>query len=178
MIMKETYIGIYWGERNEGLESCANKVNATLKLLSSIDNSFKEWYKTTRPRKNEIVEPLDLSFEGTKKHLISGQNYTDIPRRVIEDLGYLIHIKSEKNYSKAHVLSISCGAYFEQIESAPNCVVLTFSKETNKEYLTAPVLLNMMYSELSNIWKPNKGIIKSGDDTFLLEDNLLKSKIS
>ena len=63
MIMKETYIGIYWGERNEGLESCANKVNATLKLLSSIDNSFKEWYKTTRPRKNEIVEQLSLICE-------------------------------------------------------------------------------------------------------------------
>ena len=94
------------------MEGCITKVKATVDLLSSLDDSFVVWYKTTRPRKGELLQPIDTR-SGVEALLLRGRNYDDTGQ-LLDDLGYLVYLKSEEDYSKAHILSITCGCYFEK----------------------------------------------------------------
>lgn len=172
---KKYFIGIYWGVRKEDIETCAYKVDATFKLLKNIDSSFAEWYKTSRPKKNEILQTLDLSIEGIKQLLIKGQHYSDVGRRLIEDLGFLFSVKSVKEYRQAHNLSFSCGAYVEPIS---NNVNINLSSVIDKQHLTDQVILQKIYKGLVDIWQPDWGVIRCDDTDLLLEHNLSQVKLN
>lgn len=163
VINKEYYIGVYWGTRNESTKECAVKVKATFDFLSSIDESFRTWYKTSRPRKGEILQPIDISIKSIQTLLLNGQNHNDLGE-LLEELGYLIYLKSEKTYSKAHVLSITCGCYLDTI---PNNVILNIGNNEAHEHLTSTETLEKIYKSLVNIWHPDKGVIKCNNEDLL-----------
>ena len=172
---KKYFIGIYWGVRKESVETCANKVDASFKLLANIDVSFTEWYKTSRPKKNEILQPVNLSIEGIEQLLRKGRNYSDIGHRLIEDLGFLFLVKSEKNYSKAHNLGFTCGSYIEPIS---NCITLNLSTSLDKQHLTDQSILQKIYKGLVDIWQPDWGVIRCNDKDLLLEHNSSQVKLN
>jgi hypothetical protein len=148
-------IGLYWGARKENLDECIDKVSNTFLKLKEIHASMQEWYLTTKPKKGHLVVPIDLSLEGIKSLLLRGRSFRD-DGSLDEDLGYLVYLKSIKDFSKAHVLSIKCGSTSELI---PNSVVLTISKYEGYDYMTKDELLKTIYSRLKDIWKPDKGIL-------------------
>jgi|GEM_PF-4215984 len=92
--------------------------------------------------------------------LLKGQNYNDVDR-LLKDLGYLIYLKSEKDYSKAHVLSITCGCDFEKI---PNSVTLNIGKNQAYENLTEKSVLENIYRNFIEIWKPERGLVRCNTD--------------
>ncbi|MBY0282040.1 MAG: hypothetical protein K2W94_07800 [Alphaproteobacteria bacterium] len=157
------FIGIYWGKRKEELTTCTAKIKSTLDLLSSLDNSFTLWYKTSKPRKGEVLQPVDTSSEGIKTLLLKGQNYNDVGE-LLEDLGYLIVLKSEKDFSKAHILSVICGCYFEK---TPNSITLNIGKNNAHKDLAKREVLENLYRGLIEIWKPDKGILRCNSDEIL-----------
>ena len=162
--MKDNYfIGIYWGVRKEGIDNCADKISTTLNLLSSLDESFGTWYRTTRPRKGEVLQSLNVNKEGIKSILLKAQNRNDLGE-LLEDLGYTFSIKSENNYSQAHVLSFSCGIFFDKI---PNCVTLNIGKNKAYEHLTSNDFLRRVCAVLSEVWEPDKTVIRCNDNACL-----------
>ena len=164
--MKDNYfIGIYWGVRKKTIDECANKVEETFDFLYRIDSSFAEWYKTTRPRRGELVNPLEIrSIAGIEKILLEGRNYNDLGEG-LDDLGYSIYIKSNTDFSKAHVLSIRCGCYNE---FASNCVALNIGRAGVYNHLRNMLFVKKIYKELVEIWRPDSGVIRCDDvDVFL-----------
>ena len=157
------FIGIYWGNRKDDLLDCVDKVKATLDFLRSVDESFAAWYKTSRPRKGETLVPIDTSWEGVKSLLLKGRNYNDIGE-LLKDLGYLVHLKSEKDYSKAHVFSITCGSYFEKVS---NNVGLSIGKNDAYEYLHHEDVLEKIFNRFVDIWKPENGIVRCNDNELI-----------
>ena len=154
--MKECYLGIYWEKRKEIIEQCVPKIIDTFKYLVSIDNSFSEWYKTSKPQKGQAIEPISIDFESIERLLQGGQNYDDLGN-LIESLGYLVYLKSNKDFSKSHTLSITCGSFSER---SGNNVVLTISKDEKYFYLRDRAKLLPVYRKFVEIWNPQRGIIK------------------
>lgn len=154
------FIGIYWGARKESIELCTNKLVATFNFLRQIDDSLSLWYKTSRPRKGELLLPIDTQDEKAVKILLQkGQNCNDI-REKLEDLGYLIYLKSEKDFSKAHILSIKCGG---SLNGVPNNVTLNIGKNKSYVHLTSTNVLEKIFKEITKIWQPERGLVRCND---------------
>lgn len=162
--MKNCYIGIYWGAREETVDECAQKVFETFAYLRNVDNSFNQWFQTEKPRKGQVVAPLNISMEGIKDLLLSGRNFNDIGE-LLEDLGYLLYLKSFIDFSKSHVLSFSCGQFNERIT---NSVVLELSKEKEFSYLHQTSTLLRIFRKLGKIWSPDRGVVKCDDKDILV----------
>ncbi|MFT3949962.1 MAG: hypothetical protein QM763_23555 [Agriterribacter sp.] len=154
------FLGMYWGVRQENLEVCSTKLYNTFYFLKEFDVSFKEWYKTNKPRKGQIVGPIASDLQSLKSLLIKGQNLNDLGG-ILEDLGYLVHVKSCKDYSKAHILSISCGSYFKQVS---NSVTLNIGGNENYKNLMNVEVLKKLFFGLADIWHPKSGRIKCNED--------------
>jgi len=73
-------------------------------------------------------------------------------------------LKSHKDASKAHILSITCGGYFEKI---PNSVTLSIGKDDTNKHLTSKEGLEKIYRSLVEIWHPDKGVIRCNADEIL-----------
>ncbi|WP_207516006.1 hypothetical protein [Longitalea luteola] len=70
---------------------------------------MQDWYLTKRPKKGQLVVPIDLSLEGRKSLLLRGRYFKD-DGSLNEDLGYLLYLKSIKDSSKAHVCQLNAEA--------------------------------------------------------------------
>ena len=127
------------------------------------DISFGSWYRTTRPRKNEVMQPMDLSTAGIEAFIRKNETRNDIGE-LIDDLGYSIYLKSGKDYAKAHVLSIKCGCFSELVS---NCVALSIRKTGSIDRFTTIDELKKIYRSLAEIWHPQKGVIKYGNEDLL-----------
>jgi len=166
--MKDNYfVGMYWGMRKEAIEDCSIKIRRSLHLLEGIDASFKNWYKTTKPKKGELVMPIDSGEDSIMQLLLKGRNYNDVGV-LLENLGYAFMLKSEKDFSKAHVLSFQCGCYFEKI---PNAVTLNISKGESYERIADVEVLQNLFQRLSEIWEPERGVISRNSDDILMQLN-------
>lgn len=162
--MDNYFIGIYWGVRKEGIELCINKVQATFDFLRHFDDSFSSWYKTSRPRKGELLLPLDTQSErGVEDLLLKGQNHNDIGE-LLDDAGYLIYLKSEKDFSKAHVLSIKCGGSIKEIS---NNVTLNIGKDGSYVHLMNKTCLEGIFKGFIEIWQPDRGLVRCNDEEIL-----------
>lgn len=88
---------------------CAQRIKETLERLSYIDDKLKTWYKTDKPKKNEIVAPIDYTKIDVLENLIlEGRNINKDTKEVYEELGSLIILKSEKQFKKSIALRFSC----------------------------------------------------------------------
>lgn len=158
--MKDCILGIYWSARKETIDECTKKIFQTFTYLRNVDNSFVQWYLTKKPRKGELVTPIETDIDSIKDLLLKGRNFNDIGE-LLEDLGYVISLKSFKDFSKSHVLSFSCGIFNERLT---NSVVLEFSKANEYNHLVNKSRLLSTYRKLVELWNPERGVIKCQDE--------------
>jgi len=162
--MKDCYLGIYWGKRYQTVDECLQKAIETFVYLKSIDESFNEWFQTSKPKKGQPITSIDLSKEAIKSLFLNGQIYNDMGK-LMEDLGYSLYLKSHKDFSIAHVLSVKCGGFNDKLT---NSVVLSISKADEYSYLIDKAILMSIYRNLVKIWRPERGIIKCQDEDLLM----------
>ncbi len=162
--MKDNYfLGIYWEARNDSVELCVNMLYETFVFLDECDDSFHFWYTTQRPKKGQVIEPINLSKEGIKDLLIKGQNFND-DGTLNSDLGYLVYLKSSKDFSKAHVISITCGNVSKLLK---NSVTLNMYNSKDHPNLNNNKFLEKIYLRLVEIWRPANGIIRHNNNNLL-----------
>lgn len=166
--MSISYTGVYWGPRQESLEDCAEKIFLTFNFLREMDSSFNLWYPTRKPKKKEIIKAVDLNLEGIYNLLKLDRTYDDYGR-LLDDLGYKIYLKSDSNFEKAHVLSITCSCSNEYV---PNVVVLNLSSSKQLFYLREFTLVKSIYDKFAQIWDPEEGRIMDENGV-----NLVKPRI-
>ena len=157
--MTDYFIGIYWGARKESIETCVDKIVKTFDYLCNLDESFRSWYSTNKPKKGKVASPLNLSRDSVMSLLIKGQNYND-EGKLVEELGYLLHLKSEENYGRAHLLSFSCSGYSKVSKLIPNNVNLTLRGEVMKNSFFNINNIESLYMKLYEIWEPEEGIMR------------------
>jgi hypothetical protein len=161
--MTENYfIGIYWEARQESVEECAMKIEQTLTLLSKEDKGFCFWYKTTKPKRGEIVEPLELTKRSIEVLLLEGRNYND-EGRLVEELGYQIHLKSGLDYNKSHNLSFTCGGYSKMSKLIPNNVNATIRASEIKNPLFDKKDIDTISELFKRIWNPERSVVRIDD---------------
>jgi hypothetical protein len=154
------FIGIYWQARTEGIDSCSNKLLELFNFLKQEDESFNFWYKTQKPKKGQVIEPIDSNTKiGVKNLLALSQNYND-DGTLHEDLGYTIFLKSRTEFAKAHTLSLTCDC---RNKSISNCVTINIAQVNAPDYLDKITNMEKIYTELVKIWHPDRGLIRRGD---------------
>ncbi len=158
MLDKDNYVmGIYWGgsvgaDRMQDKHACVDALVKTFSVLSAVHDDFKEWYRTDRPKKGKPVTPIDCSKAGLDLFLDQSRAYDSLGN-LMPNLGYLLHLKSELRFEKAHVLSIKCGMWDIPI---PNSVVLNV--KTQDPFQTEAFLVDL-FVRLIAIWQPDWGVI-------------------
>jgi hypothetical protein len=141
-------IAIFWSNRNDPIEICAQRVLLTLALLR--DYGLNEWFDTDKKGgASSFVQSIKEIVSFLKKEV-----NTDDEGGVLPELGYTVVFKSQKDFSKSSVLSIYCGAYNSPV---PNSVVLELleksdSQEISEEHKT-------VFDNLVRIWDPSSGSI-------------------
>jgi hypothetical protein len=155
---RKVSICLYWGPRIDGLMVCCDRLVRTIELLSSIDVTLSNWYSTKRPKKSIPILPITLDREAFKDLLLKGQNKNDIGK-VLDDIGYNVILKSEKDFAKAHVLMIHCNSSNELLV---NSIVLEIGSVTSTVDLESDMLLKHIYKGLYSIWASEYGKIDKG----------------
>ncbi len=143
-------ICLYWGERKESTDGLTQLINETCKSLGNTEEYFRFWYPTEKPKKNQTVEPVNVSVDRIKDLVFRSRSVNDIGL-IEEDLGYTVCLKSNINYSIANVLSISAGINSPEFL---NSVILEFK---NFEELLNK--LRGLFVELVEIWAPDFGFV-------------------
>ncbi|OMP74543.1 Imm52 family immunity protein [[Flexibacter] sp. ATCC 35208] len=158
--MNIEFIGIYWSSRYQSIEDCAIRMEQTVKFLQKIDQSFIYWYSTLKPKKNQLLEAVDCSYEGIIKLLDSSRQYDEVGN-ILDKLGYRIYLKSGLDFSRSHVLSISCNKTSEYLS---NLVGLSLANPDQYNYLKQLKIARNIYDNLIDIWDGENGVLRGKDN--------------
>ena len=86
----------YWGPRRETFDACSERLTKFLKLLSDCDPTFEAWFKKGRSRKGALRHQVPIDKDTLRNLLDKGRQYTDIPRKLMEDLGFSVGLWNGK----------------------------------------------------------------------------------
>ena len=109
--MSRIMIVAFWSARDETLESCAHQMGKMGEELRSISNSFSDWTRKGPSKKAALEESSQDIFtnESAVKLLSRGRFYSDIPRKIVKDLGYKTYLWNKGRYGVSVSLSVHCG---------------------------------------------------------------------
>ena len=94
---------------NINVSENAVKIQKTIKGLSQIDERLSNWYLTTKPKKNSIVESItDNNLEFFEKLIIKNRNINPDTKEIYLELGSYFSLKSNKIFMKGFGLNFSC----------------------------------------------------------------------
>ncbi|MCY1081692.1 immunity 52 family protein [Archangium lansingense] len=153
--MRETYYGgIYWAERKEPAEACAQRAETFFRLLSRCDPIYARWFEQADSRK----KALQLQFEPT------AETFTRFfKRRAYQEGrdGFMIGVWTGHEQGHGGQVSLRCGSAAEFV---PNSGLLYLPKEEPEmeRVLTATVLAEVLRTMVL-AWEPDWGVITSGD---------------
>ncbi|MGA9068709.1 MAG: Imm52 family immunity protein [Terracidiphilus sp.] len=156
------FLGAYWPPRRESLERCAERLSDFLTDLAASDTSFSHWFQAAGSRKSSLKRPVVVGEkEGLVQLLERGRHLRDIPKTVIEELGFQIVLWNGQNSGKRSILRIHCGCYWEspnQNATLYNNVILDFPDDFDA--LAEPERMVQILSTAARAWEPDwAGII-------------------
>lgn len=100
-----------WGDRKESLDDCANRASHCLQKLAECDVAFSRWFLKGRSREEALKRPFQPTFEACRELLDRGRHYRDIPRTLIEEMGFMIALWNGEDGSSAVNIRFQAGAY-------------------------------------------------------------------
>jgi len=158
------YLGAYWGDREEDLDSCAVRLTNFLKGLRDCDEIFHRWFKTGWSRKEALANEMPVEFDKLRELLDKeGKHRTDIGSRVMEDLGFSVCLWNGRDPNNGAVgLSVSCGSYAGHPGIMNSCVINLPNEGSVVERVISSVVLEKMLCITARCWEPNCGLV-TGD---------------
>jgi hypothetical protein len=151
-------INAQWGDRSEPFEVCLERLERYLTGLSGVSVGLDTWFETGTSRQSAKSLPVDVSRESLSKLLLSGQNRRDqVPRTVIEELGYVIALWNGERNSVG--LMTHCGAFGDK---AHNAVTLSLPvPEDDALALYDPTILERITELTIATWDPEWATVVS-----------------
>lgn len=120
--MEKSYIGCYWGDRQETSSTSATRLTTALAGLAKLDPDFSSWFETgttSSPDKPVAADPSTLS-----SLLESGANRTDFGNEVISRLGFSFDLWNGADDARVSGLGGTVGIHAGKADIVNN-VVLT-----------------------------------------------------
>ena len=124
------FLGAYWKARKESIDECAERLLLFFAALSTCEEILSTWYEKGRSQKQAMQKRVDIRSRDYMLNLLErGRHRRDIPRTVIEDLGFRIGVwNGADKIEKEAGLSITCGSYNPN-PNLGNAVVLNLPRE-------------------------------------------------
>lgn len=151
------YLGAYWGDRKEDVESCSIQLSEFLLRLAGVHEWLSGWYRRGR---GELESRLVGTSPGVlRESLLAGRNRTDAGNKVIADLGYSVSWWNE-NRSAPVSLSVQCGLH-AGVAGLLNSVVLDFPEpdEGSGLELYRPGLFLAALNVVVEAWNPDWAVV-------------------
>jgi hypothetical protein len=147
----------YWSSRKESIEACAERLARTLQDLEQISPIFPAWSDVKHGAK--FVE-IKRDVESLTQLLSAGRNREDFPpRRVIEDLGFRVSVRTNDKAWEYVLFQVHCGGYCKDV---PNRCITEFPEVGPHSYETVvPALKVKALRALIMDWNPDRGAICS-----------------
>ena len=102
---------VYWGGKPETPAGCAEHALQFFQELSQMDPSWGQWYRAGRRLRGAPGIPVNVDDRRELEELFRhGRNRTDVGKKVIEDLGYYLHVWTATRKERTRV-NIHCGVY-------------------------------------------------------------------
>ncbi len=155
------YIGAYWHDRQEPLESCARKASAIFTHLREASPIFSEWYELGRSRRDALRKSVRTDQQSLQLLMMKSRSETDNGDAVFPELGYSLYIwNGKKDGEDAANINIQCGSYGPY--SVNRCLIhLPVGEETRCQIMQVPILTDILLN-IINIFEPKAGGIYSG----------------
>jgi hypothetical protein len=109
----------HWGDRRESLDQCAVRAHRCFAKLAVCDPVFSRWFRGGNSREEALQRPFEPTLEACRKDLDNGRNYTDVPRVLIEELGFSMVKWNGLDDDSAVIAHFSCGSY-PSVAALPN----------------------------------------------------------
>lgn len=151
-----TFLGFYWGPREEDIETCSTRVLNFLKGFSALSEHFTAWKSI--PKMQRIAW---RRHDAIKQLLSEGINRTDVGNRPIESLGFKLSLLSLTPEGQPFNLGIACGCYSPQIKNL--CMLMCpKASSASDAFGRLPVLLQACELIVGH-WDPDYGAVTSDE---------------
>jgi len=147
-------IGLYWRERRQSLEVCAELCFRSLCCLQK--NGYAIFYQLSRSRKTALRHPVEPSLEAIRSLLEKGVNRRDTDRQPIPELGFRLSLWSGGPDDESYSVSVHCGCGSQFVGNnflldLPRSGPFSLALSQDSAFAT--------FRELLSIWQPEKGVV-------------------
>jgi len=106
------YVAGYWGPRRESIVECAERLTRCLSFLAECNELFAAWYDKGKSRKDARARQVyPAQREQVLAILEKGRHWTDVPRTLMEDLGFSVGLWNGTSDETASSFRTHCGCY-------------------------------------------------------------------
>lgn len=144
--MTERYfVGSYWGDRPETLQSCGDRAHRFFQAISPVDSAL------------------------ARRSPGGGRNRRDDNREVIESLGYRLMVWNGAPDAEVASVSVLCGSYASSAGIVNSCVLeLPVAGPTRDRLLQRGVLERLLEASVGS-WDPDWGVVSSDEQRRMLQ---------
>ncbi|WP_185233239.1 Imm52 family immunity protein [Teredinibacter franksiae] len=149
-------VGVYWGDRRETTEACAERMLKFITVSSSCFPFLSNW--RSKASSSEKCDLLDVgNVSGVIQLFRDGVQCKDIGGGSIPELGCSVGVVADSTFMPSVSVGVRCGVHSSN-KNIGNCVVVKFPTNLgieNLEYFES--LLSLMVE----LWEPDWGAIFS-----------------
>jgi hypothetical protein len=150
--MQSWVVRVNWGPRAETPITCKARIRRHVSELGKLGDVFAEWFlKGDKPIPDRKVDfesdsKLDLLLE-------AGQQYTDIPRRLMPELGFILDFWNGDAKTCPVTTTMMIGITARQIRNSANVVIRPNDQDVPFEVPWSAL------KALVEAWEPESGVI-------------------
>ena len=155
------YLGAYWGDRKENIDTCAHRLAKFLKQLGELDEIFKGWSTGGRSLKEALANKSNIN-EVMLRELLDkeGRLRTDIGSEVMNDLGFSVGFWNRRRNSEGSVgLSVHCGSYAGHFGILNNCVIELPDDQKTVQRVIRTEMLEKVLCAVAECWEPEWAVV-------------------
>ena len=176
--MQEMYsVRAYWKARKETALECARRAELFFHMLTRCDPALSQWYRAGRGFPRELPGyPVHPGVKELEELFLRGRNRTDFGRKVIEDLGFSLHVWNAKKERTR--LQFHCGDYVDSPRAAGNNCLLypPTGGPVRERLLRAPVLAEVLTCMVT-AWDPDYAVATSNEMRELVEKDVWEVEV-
>lgn len=152
MPSERSYVGAYWGDRQESASKGGARLAACLGALAGIEPLLATWFRTGMTRA-EASMPMSLDVDALTDLLTEGRNRGDLDNDVIEDLGFSVGLW---NGAPAEIgLSAHVGSYANHPGILNNFLLRLPKPDESSAHLYRPDAGVEIVEAIVEAWQPD-----------------------
>ncbi|NVM64709.1 hypothetical protein FHW88_002998 [Mucilaginibacter sp. SG538B] len=153
------YIGAYWKDRKQLLDSVIDPTVQTLKRLCEIDEHFLNLYELGMSRKQALECRVSLSPEYIKKLYQGGLKKNDLDQNGYSKIGYRLSLWTGHKDGEASNVSFGVGKSSERLSNV--CLIEMPAEGPARDRLLTLAKVKQIMKVLIENWQPDVVVLNS-----------------